>query len=248
MSFSRALLIFILIWVIAFTQKDRLPPKEQIRPELLKEPEQIAITESPLTLNKDGETYEVAEVASYDLSGLVVSLHHSTWMDNSHKDWKDYLNVADLCVVYGDNITTDSYRKVSYSHGDWTCYYSYSGNEGADFKNHYFSNNHILVDNASLEKEILSVRKGDQIHLTGFLVNYRNPSNNFSRKTSLTRDDTGDGACEIIYVKEFQNLNRANPTWRLIFALSKWGVLAAFLCMIFVNPSQPESTPSSTRF
>ena len=46
----------------------------------------------------------------------------------------------------------------------------------------------------------LNVRVGDVVKLDGMLVNLESPDVG-TRTTSLRRDDTGAGACEIIYVK-----------------------------------------------
>jgi hypothetical protein len=49
-------------------------------------------------------------------------------------------------------------------------------------------------------RKLRKLRVGDVVKLEGMLVNLENPDVG-TRTTSLTRDDTGAGACEIIYVK-----------------------------------------------
>ena len=62
------------------------------------------------------------------------------------------------------------------------------------------ANVHIIpADNSVLEK-LKSLRKGSLIHMTGSLVEARHPRGVTPWRSSLTRDDTGDGACEIMYV------------------------------------------------
>ena len=39
--------------------------------------------------------------------------------------------------------------------------------------------------------------------IKGMLANYENQANNFERGTSITRTDTGNGACETVYVTDF---------------------------------------------
>ena len=41
------------------------------------------------------------------------------------------------------------------------------------------------------------------IHVNGWLVDIRGP-HGFAWNTSLRRDDTGDGACEIVYVEALE--------------------------------------------
>jgi hypothetical protein len=64
-------------------------------------------------------------------------------------------------------------------------------------------------------------------------VNYSQPANQFFRGSSTVRDDTGDGACETVYVNEFKILQRANPVWRAArpLALAAAGVLFVLLLL-----------------
>jgi hypothetical protein len=54
-------------------------------------------------------------------------------------------------------------------------------------------------------RQIGEIHVGDQIRMTGLLVDYavtKNGQEIFTRRTSLTRNDTGNGACEILYVTD----------------------------------------------
>jgi hypothetical protein len=42
------------------------------------------------------------------------------------------------------------------------------------------------------------------------------------RQSSITRTDRENGACEIIYVNEFQILNRHNALWINLSRIGKW--------------------------
>lgn len=63
------------------------------------------------------------------------------------------------------------------------------------------SNMHIIPANDAVEKKIRSFRRGAVVHLSGYLVRVNGP-NGFTWKTSLSRSDTGDGACELFWVEE----------------------------------------------
>lgn len=82
----------------------------------------------------------------------------------------------------------------------------------------------------------MSSEIGDYIHIKGMLASYRNPANHFFRGTSTVRTDKGNGACETIYVSEFEVLNKANSGVRSFFQIAKWllalslaGYIAVFL-------------------
>ncbi len=63
------------------------------------------------------------------------------------------------------------------------------------------ANMHLIAANASVAKVINSARVGQVITLDGQLVDVRD-QNGAQMKTSLTRTDTGAGACEILYVED----------------------------------------------
>jgi len=67
--------------------------------------------------------------------------------------------------------------------------------------NRSMANMHMVPATLLIEKKLRAVRVGDLVHITGSLVNLQGP-NNFDKATSLTREDSGWGACEIIYVTD----------------------------------------------
>ena len=72
-----------------------------------------------------------------------------------------------------------------------------------------------------MRARIDDIAVGDQIHLEGYLASYSNASG-FHRGTSTTRKDTGNGACETVYVTAFDTADPAPRGWR---KLAKRGVV-----------------------
>lgn len=67
------------------------------------------------------------------------------------------------------------------------------------------SNNHLIPADNSIKRKIKKIKKGDHIKIKGYLVNVDAENKKgkvFLWDTSTTRTDTGDGACEIIYVTD----------------------------------------------
>ncbi len=62
------------------------------------------------------------------------------------------------------------------------------------------ANLHVIPANDSVASRLYGARVGDIVELEGDLVDARR-SDGWFIKTSLTRDDTGAGACEVIYVR-----------------------------------------------
>jgi hypothetical protein len=65
------------------------------------------------------------------------------------------------------------------------------------------SNMHLIPANGILEDQLKRVKPGNIVYLRGQLVSVRGP-NNFAWKSSLTRTDTGNGACELFYVESIE--------------------------------------------
>lgn len=66
--------------------------------------------------------------------------------------------------------------------------------------NRHSANWHLVPGNAGVERELARVRVGDIVVLEGLLVDLKRDDGGFAR-TSLRRDDSGAGACEIIWVE-----------------------------------------------
>ena len=62
------------------------------------------------------------------------------------------------------------------------------------------ANMHMIPAGDQARRELERVRPGEVVHLEGFLVDASRP-NGWRWRTSMTRDDTGDGACELVYVE-----------------------------------------------
>ena len=68
------------------------------------------------------------------------------------------------------------------------------------------TNIHIIPANDSIASACESLRAGELIHLEGELVEATGPGIGTWR-SSLRRDDTGNGACELLLVESFSKLD-----------------------------------------
>lgn len=62
------------------------------------------------------------------------------------------------------------------------------------------ANMHMIPADDAVRRDLDRVRTGELIHLEGFLVDASRPDG-WRWHTSMTRDDTGNGACELVYVE-----------------------------------------------
>ncbi len=65
------------------------------------------------------------------------------------------------------------------------------------------ANNHLIAASPQVAKAIRQLRVGQLVNLRGYLVNASKPDGT-RWPTSLSRTDTGNGACELFYVESVQ--------------------------------------------
>lgn len=219
---------------------DRLPPPGQLRQELLAEPVQVPVDAPAFTTSAGGTDYLVRPRYSYDISGLVVSMHRAdTWWDTVHLRADDFINVVDLCVVWGKNATSGIYYEMNFFNTDVACDITpKSADAQRVFKMAQLSNNHMVTEKPVLARMLGRIHVGDQVRLRGYLVDYgviRDGVPQGMRVSSSTRTDTGDGACEIIYVTSVERLaTTAGAYWRAVFYLGALALLGAGAAWAFL--------------
>jgi hypothetical protein len=205
---------------LAWFQKGRLPAAAEIREELRQSPIQREAAEDRFAFSYKGRPYNVQPLARYELWGLVVSHNHTTGLADIYHDGKS-LDTKDVCVIWGTNVTTDDFHRVKFWNGPWTCNWRYP--DGVTVRPSEVSNNHLITDQEILRTAIARLRVGDQIHLTGRLVAYQDAAQpEFWRNSSLTRYDTGNGACEVVFVQGVTVLKPGAPLWNLLWSVSFW--------------------------
>jgi len=62
------------------------------------------------------------------------------------------------------------------------------------------ANMHMIPASADVERTLKSIRTGQHVHFSGYLVEARAPDG-WRWVSSLTREDTGAGACELVWVE-----------------------------------------------
>ncbi len=240
--FKRLFLLSALAMGIMFLYKDKLPEPDFYDLSQLDEPLQSATERDVFKTQSNGHEYTITPKYDYELQGIVVSYHDAdSFLDIwHHKRWQDFLNERDLCVIWGNNVASGVYKKVAFSNDSWTCWVSWKDREtGQLFQFNALSNNHLLVDNAAIRAALMASEPGDHIRFKGMLSEYANKANGFKRGTSTIREDTGNGACETVYLTEFGIVKKANQKLRRFFAVAK-GIAGlsfiSFVAMFLITP------------
>jgi len=238
---SRARLISILFIAGAFGlllswwNWDQFAEAMVLDPALDEPPRQVEVEEPPFMIHANDFDYRVQPLYNYELTGLVVSFKRFRPGIGIHERWNDYVNIADICVVWGENARDIDLNEFKFWNLEFTCMYSTRNQrEWERFNPDQLSNNHIVTTDPRLKDEIRKLEVGDQIHLRGWLSEYGQPGGPV-RGTSTVRTDTGNGACETIYISEFTILGSMDTGWRKLWWVSLF-VLVLALALWWLTP------------
>jgi len=206
-------------------------------PEIASEPEQTATRQGPFDVVVNDVQYSVEPEYAYDLTGMIVSYRHHEGNSRMHMLANDHINMLDVCVVWGDNTSSDL-QKIDFWNGIFTCNVFTRDQQAWDsFDMNQLSNNHLISDDEYIRNQVRKVQIGDQIRVRGYLASYSNEGGG-KRGTSTTRTDTGDGACETVYVEYFKIVQAATSYWRVSMVGSLLLLLIG-LGVHFVRPYRP---------
>lgn len=228
--FSASLVICIGLYFFSKSKIKALPSIDALVGEVLSSPIQKQTRAGSFTFNYRGAEYGVDPVATYDISGVLVSHNNiHAWWDYYHDE--DSVDIKDLCLVWGENLDNGAYLKGTYYNESVSCHASFE--RGSGYGTFGLSNNHIISDDEDVRETVRRMRVGDQVRLKGFLVNYY-PADRpeFARKSSTTRTDTAGGACEVMYVNEAEIISEYDRTWHRIFDFADRALLPLLLIKV----------------
>lgn len=234
---SLLIIVSAVLLLISFGNRNDIPGSIDYVPSIAHDPVQTATGKPSFGVSLKGIDYEVEPEYEYDITGMVVSYrHHDEDYSRMHRLAKDHLNMLDVCVIWGDN-TRAELDKIQFWNGLFTCNVKTRSNSAwQSFDMNQLSNNHLLSDDEDVRDRVRRIRVGDQIRVKGYLSNYTSPAG--KRGTSTTRTDTGDGACETLYIEEFEIVRAARNDWRLVMYASLV-TLVISLAIHFRRPYRP---------
>jgi hypothetical protein len=169
-----------------------------------REPEQTDLApEDPrsIVVKRRGAVAIVEPQRRYQIAGAVVLA------DLYYTDDLAVVSPVDLSLVWGPPATDPArIAGVEFRHFLRFGAYQWRGDTtvDADLLRTHFSNNHLIPATDRIRQALTSIDVGDRVVLSGYLANVtvapHAGGGAFEGTTSLTRDDTGAGACEIVYV------------------------------------------------
>lgn len=165
------------------------------------DPEQVSNKQlGPFTIKTDKGNFTLTPMAEYRIDAMIVGTKQYS------SDWNSQISPMDLALAWGGLAKADYNKYIEYEQRDRWYYYRYNKNSPFDssYISNHSSNNHIIPATENLKRILLKMEVKQAVLLQGYLVNVDGASDGRTVwwRTSLTRTDTGNGACEIIYVKK----------------------------------------------
>lgn len=160
-----------------------------------------------------GRKLEITFKDYYDITGIVVSVH-DYWGFNAY----DALVPRDVCVIWGNLAEIYPSPGLEFSQADRYCKPKIEGVELSDDETFEvrgklghkmrgiktFSNNHLISSTPEIRSQIFELGAGDKVRIVGYLVHVK--YDGIVLDSSETRQDSGDHACELIYVTHIEKL------------------------------------------
>lgn len=139
--------------------------------------------------------YRITPLARYSVTAVVLS------RDRYRFDPAAQLAPVDLALGWGAMSISSAINELSISQSGRWYEYTWRSEPPLDpgtIATHS-ANTHCLPANATVRSQLLAVRRHDLVTLEGYLVEVTGPEG-FRWRSSLTREDTGGGACEIMWI------------------------------------------------
>jgi len=173
-----------------YVHRDRHHPPGQIAPD---EPRQRNIVNG--TPFRRGD-FVLTPRAEFSAEARVLG------KENYYVDAGAKLIPVDFAMGWGPMSDTALIDRLRISQSGRFYFWGYSGEAPAPHQEIIRSsaNMHLIPSDAAVKKVLSTARVGDVVAIEGDLVDAKSDGG-WSMTTSLTRDDSGAGACEIVYVR-----------------------------------------------
>lgn len=197
----RALWLTFLISALSLLAWQRCSPVEHSPGVLVtKAPEQTVLKPLPPSIAKDG--WSLKPLATFSLEARVLGAKRYA------EDFTSTIAPYDLALGWGPMSDEAVLEKIDISQKNRFYRWRYWGRAPIPERDitMHSANMHIIPADAAVLAQLASLRKGAIVRLAGSLVVATHPNATKPWCTSLKRDDEGEGACEVFYVREVERL------------------------------------------
>lgn len=158
------------------------------------EPVQLALEVKPPGLGKRG--YQITPLESFALEARVLGVERYRF------DRGADLSPVDLALGWGPMSDQAVLERIDISQGGR--FYYWHAKEFPIPRREievHSANMHMIPATEEIERRLVHLRPGQVVALAGYLVDVRGPDG-WRWRSSLTREDTGAGACELMWVEK----------------------------------------------
>lgn len=194
-------LIFLLITITGVLVYSYWPEKELRHPPGVLAPDDPVQTDvtNPVSWKKD--EYTITPLAEFKIIALVLSTNSFSFGKASD------LSPMDLALGWGQMSNQAIIDGLNIDQSDrWYHWKAKVPVIPAREINTHSANMHIIPANEGVERTLDELYKGCIIEMKGYLVSVKG-EDGFHWKSSLRRDDTGGGACELVWAEELNVIN-----------------------------------------
>lgn len=140
--------------------------------------------------------FTLSPLANYDIEARVLST------EDYHAGTEAEISPTDLAVGWGPMSDEKVLIKIDISQGNRFFFWHV---KEFPIPQHeievHAANMHIVPSNDYVKRLLTKVRTGQIVHIKGQLIEAKK-ANGWHWRSSLSREDTGNGACELMYVTE----------------------------------------------
>jgi hypothetical protein len=153
---------------------------------------------APIVWEESGMTWTMQPQASYQIAARILG-------NKRYYDWQSRVAPRDLALAWGDMSDSSVDEWVHWRQSNRWYYYEWDSTPpySSSYIASHTANVHIIPATDNLDKALRQVEKDDLVYLEGYLVDLqvRDGGRVGHVNTSLSREDTGAGACELLYVE-----------------------------------------------
>ncbi|RKG38595.1 hypothetical protein [Acinetobacter rongchengensis] len=115
------------------------------------------------------------------------------------------ISPVDFALGWGRMAEPQIYKQLSIRQSNRWYYWRYENTPPIDVREieTHSANMHMIPANKDIAKQLSKVQKDDLIYLKGHLVEVR-AQDGWIWRSSLTREDTGNGACELFLIEDMR--------------------------------------------
>jgi hypothetical protein len=176
-----------------------LPPAAGVRP--------VTEARAPVQRNLSGgpvfkmNGYTLTALAEFSIGARVILAREYG------SDRESNLAPVDLALAWGPMASPDVLKALSFSRSGRFYHWRYEGSPPIPHREIELNsaNMHMIPSSKEMAKQLRAIKPGDLVRVRGYLVQAAAPDG-WGWRSSLTREDTGAGACELVFVQELEVL------------------------------------------